>query len=187
MRIFGRKANQQSTTPTAPDVPPELQPYYGRPSLAMRLRRVGLFVLPVIAALALIAALIAGGMWLRHRSDQSSNKVATNQSTSQKPTTNSNQNQGSNSSQSQNQGNNQSQPAAPQPTNTSPNNSSSANNSTSQQPSGNAQQPGTNSSGATPANIPNTGPDAGMYLLALVMASIATVTAYVRQLKTVRR
>jgi hypothetical protein len=160
MRIFGRKANQQSTTPSAAQVPPELQPYYGRPSLGTRLRRVGLFILPVLAALALIAALIAGGMWLKHRSDDSNHKVVAKSPTIQVPTTNNNQYQG----------NAQSQPTEPQPANTAPGANS-------------VSSPSDQSS----TNIPSTGPSSSVYVLALIAAVFGTAAAYIRQLKIARR
>ena len=185
MRIFGRKANQQSTTTPGPDVPPELQPYYGRPSLGVRLRRIGLFVLPVVAALALIVALIAGGMWLKHRADESNHKVATNQSTTQKPATNNNQQNGT----SQTENNSQSQSNGSKPSNNSTDNTNSANGSSSGSSSTSQQSENssTNGQASSSSNIPSTGPDSSMYLIALATAIAGSAVAYARQLKIARR
>ena len=182
MRIFGRKANQQSASPAAPNVPPELQPYYGRPSLGTRLRRIGLFVLPVVAALALVVALIAGGMWIKNRSDENKPKVATSQSTTQKPATN---NEDSNKPQN---GSNPNQSEESQPSSNSSNSPGSTNDSNSTNEStGQPSASSNTSSQSSPSNIPSTGPDSGMYLVALAMAIAGTALAYLRQLKTIRR
>lgn len=174
MWIFGKKANQQSESS---DVPPELRPYYGTPSMGTRLRRASLFVLPVLAAIVLIVALIAGGLWIRHRMEQDDSSVATSQSSqsqnqTQQPTTTDN-------TQSDNSSDSQSQSSAPSTDATS--------NSTSPS-SGVTQTPDATSQTTTPASdLTNTGPDDGVYVLAFAAAVTATALAYIRQLKLARR
>lgn len=184
MRIFGRKANQHSASIAGPDVPPELQPYYGRPSLAVRLRRIGLFVLPVVAALALIVALIAGGMWLKNRADENSHKVATSQSTPKSSAGSSQQN-----STPQSSNNSQNQPSGTQPPNSSTDNTNSVSGSNSSNSSASQQSENASTDAQTPSasNIPSTGPDSGIYLVAFAAAIAGAAASYIRQLKTVRR
>ena len=62
MRLFGRKANEQS----ASGVPPELQEYYRRPGARTRLRSASLLILPLLAFLAVLGVVIGGAVWLQH-------------------------------------------------------------------------------------------------------------------------
>lgn len=65
MALFGRKANPQ---PNGTDVPPELQPYYAPPARQGRWRRARLYILPLVALLLVVAAVIGGIFWLQHHS-----------------------------------------------------------------------------------------------------------------------
>ena len=64
MRIFGRKANQQSAKP---DVPPELQPYFDGKTFRVRLRHTIGRLLPLIVATSIVAAAILGAYLWRGR------------------------------------------------------------------------------------------------------------------------
>ena len=126
MRFFGRKANSDSTKPA---VPPELQPYYTRPTFGTHARRVGLFVLPVLATAALVVALIVGGVQLKNRIATSKSPAAVSGQTSGGASSGDTQ---SNNQQSQQPGSSSTAPATSQTSGTQP---------------------------AAPADIPDTGPE----------------------------
>ena len=142
------------------NVPPELQPYY-RPTRGARLRRAGLLILPLLAAVVLIGALIGGGWWLAHRNQ---NKTASNSSqhsteTAQAPT--------------------EPTPAEPAPTTQQP----------AETPTPATQTPTSSTPTSTPAStstLANTGPDAMGVLLAGAIGSIAAVAFHVRQRRVIR-
>ena len=161
MKLFGRKANQ---SPTSATVPPELKPYYDGPSLGSRLRRAVLLVLPIIAAAALIAALIFGGVWLKHRRD--SEQASKSSQSAQQATQGAPSESGSSSTQGQNQ---------------------STGNQTNDNPSSSSEQSdNTQSQAAQPSTTPNTGPGSDIVILAVTTGAAATLLAYMWQLKTLR-
>lgn len=160
MQLFGRKAKEQSGTPS--EVPPELQPYYGKPSLWSRIRR----VLPVVTLVLIIAAIgVAAALWWRHEHPAKApgTQTATNQP---KPSAPSSQTPSPTS------------PSTPQPQQPTPAAPNPAAPSTPQaQPTAPPQQPGT---------IPNTGPGTGALLAALGTGVAGVMLHYGIQLRRLR-
>ena len=173
MRIFGRKANSSSATPTAPDVPPELRPYYdGQTRRARALHRLRQLS-PLIIAVVLGAVIIGGAFWLRAHHMTPNNQTAENNAQISPGPTQSDQQQNKNNAQNNAAGSN-STPAVP----------NTLNNGTSAAPQN--QPPATSASPTTSqqtAAIPNTGPGASAVLIALGAGATAMLASYARQLR----
>ena len=186
MRLFGKKANQQSAMA---DIPPELRPYYREQAVAARVRRTMVRVLVTVVALAILAG---GGTWIglhRHNlkiGTGSKHPAVTQQQFAAQP--NAPQRSGSQPNTSQSSSTNSSQTPVP---NTPPSGNSPGSNAShpSQPATGNSTPPAPDTSpqpATNPAPIPNTGPGGSVLVIGVVMA-VAGVAAYrVHQKRTVR-
>lgn len=160
MQLFGRKAKEQ---PDASGVPPELQPYYILASRWVRIRQAVVRVLPVVTLIIIIAAIVvAATLWWRHGHPiKVAHQMATNQSGPSTPS-------------------HQSSPAA--------SNSSQGRSSQQTAPSSSVGQqnalPAPSQKQTVP--IPNTGPGAGIFLIAAGVGVASTAVQYRRQIRRLR-
>jgi cobalamin biosynthesis Mg chelatase CobN len=194
MRLFGRKANQQSTKrPDVLDVPPELRPYYREQAVVARTRHAAV---RVTTALLILALVTGGGAWLwMHRhgvSSTVSSRIATitdwaKKKQQSKPSQN--KSQKSQSQKKTTADNNKQQAAPSQPSTTqqpnkTPSQSSggtSGSGQTGQQQTQQTSQPPatTAPSGNTP--IPNTGPGTTILFSALGVGLLGGAIHHIRQ------
>lgn len=200
MRLFGKKANQQSVMA---DVPPELRPYYREQAVAARVRRT---MVRVLASLAVLAILAGGGTWtwlhrhsIKFGAGSAKRPAATQQIANQDSTTpqsggtngsttppsgssDGNTNSGTSGSGSSS-GTNDGQapaPSTPQPASTS---SDSAPQSSS---SSTPPAPHTSPQPAAPVPIPNTGPGSSVLVIGIVMAVAGVAVCCIYQKRTIR-
>lgn len=168
MRLFGRRANQQSAT----EVPPELQQYYGTPTVGTRFRRASLFVLPIVAFLVVLGLVLGGAVWMRHHrlsdlpqviSRQSSKSPAKSEPSS--PSTPTTTQPGENS----------------QPTDQNAQPAQSGVGASGQQVAGNTSQSSTPASSQAP--IPNTGPNGSVLVFSAATALISAAAFHLRQVR----
>lgn len=170
MRLFGRRANQQSAT----EVPPELQQYYGQPTLGTRLRRASLFVLPILAFLVVLGVVLGGAIWLRHHKLSDLPQTISRQTTkAPKPAPNkASAPSTSEPSQSDQQSSQTTQPGQSQTIGSS------------QQTADNTTQP--QASTNSEATIPNTGPGEMTFVFAAMAALIGAAAFHIRQMRSAR-
>jgi cytoskeletal protein RodZ len=159
MRIFGRRANQESAKE---GVPPELKPYFDGNTTLRRLR----LLAPLLVAIVLAAIIIGGSIWIR-------NHRAANNAT--QPSTNSQQATGPNqpSTNQPSQGSSANQPKTnSKPANTSPKTS---------------PTPATTPEPSTSSELLNTGPGDGPLYAALAVAILGVLAYHVKQNRALRR
>lgn len=182
MALFGRNSSQQSAMA---DVPPELRPYYERPTLGARLRRAALFVLPLLVVLILVAGAVWGLVWLNRHKPAASSKTSNGQTSQQSAQNNQPSSGGSSQQGSQNQNsNNPSSSQQNQPTNQ---------NQPSPQSTG-GTQPTTGTSGTAPStgsspqgSIPNTGPGDSILTVSIVAGAAGAAAFHVRQVRRAKQ
>ncbi len=166
MRLFGRKANQQSAT----EVPPELQPYYGQPKRQVWWDRARLFILPVLAVVLLAGAAIGAVIWAHSHTISNPFHKSTSSSQTARNSPGSD-------------GSKKSQPPSSSATSGTSSQSPSSSDNSSQQSSSSAQT--TASSSAN--NIPNTGPSDTALLISGMMGVLGMAAYHARQLRRAKQ